>query len=378
MFSVIHFLEFMAKFSKLCVIYNMAAKYRAPIFQLMDREMDIDWYYGYQIDDIKEMDSSLLKKVTKLRRTNIIGPLYWQHGVMSLINQSEYNTFLALGELFSLSTWGLLIKRKLFYKNKKIYLWSHGWYGREGIIKRWMKKIFFGLSDGTFLYGNYARDIAIQQGNNPDKLWVIHNSLDYATHLKLRETLLPSDLYKDHFNNSDPTLVFIGRLTRVKHLDMVIQAVHTLNLKGRNYNVVFVGDGEERKNLEKLAVETNVNVWFYGGCYDDAQTAQLIFDADLCVSPGNVGLTAMHSMVFGTPVLTHSNFANQMPEFEAIIDGVTGSFFEEGSVDSLSRAIVKWFDGHKDRNLTRELCFKEIDSSWTPKFQLDCLNKYIY
>ena len=127
---------------KLCVIYNMAAKYRAPIFQLMDKEMDIDWYYSNQIGDIKEMDSSLLKKVTRLQRTNIIGPLYWQHGVMSLINQSEYNIFLALGELFSLSTWGLLLKRKLFYKDKKIYLWSHGWYGREGIIKRWMKKYF--------------------------------------------------------------------------------------------------------------------------------------------------------------------------------------------------------------------------------------------
>ncbi len=364
--------------SKLCVIYNMAAKYRAPIFQLMDREIDIDWYYGHQIDDIKEMDSSLLKRVSKLRRSNILGPIYWQHGVVSLINRSEYNIFLILGDLFSLSTWTLLLKRNLFYRDKKIYLWSHGWYGREGRIKRWLKKKFFGLADGTFLYGNYAKEIAIQQGNNPDKLWVIHNSLDYATHIKLRETLLPSDIYKDHFNNSNPTLVFIGRLTRVKHLDMVIQAVHDLKLKGKNYNVVFVGDGEERKNLEKLAVETNVNVWFYGGCYDDAQTAQLIYDADLCVSPGNVGLTAMHSMVFGTPVLTHSNFANQMPEFEAIIDGVTGSFFEEGSVDSLSRAIVKWFDGHKDRNLTRELCFKEIDSSWTPKFQLDCLNKYIY
>ena len=101
--------------AKICVIYNMAAKYRAPIFQLMDNEMDIDWYYGYQIDDIKEMDSSLLKRVTKLRRSNIIGPIYWQHGAASLINNPTYDIFLALGDLFSLTTWGLLIKRKFYY-----------------------------------------------------------------------------------------------------------------------------------------------------------------------------------------------------------------------------------------------------------------------
>lgn len=360
---------------KLCVIYNMAAKYRAPIFQLMDKKLDIDWYYGYQIDNIKEMDDSLLKNVTKLNRSNFIGPFYWQHGVANLINNDKYKSYVILGDLFSLSTWYLLIRKKLFNHNKKVYLWSHGWYGREGRLKRWLKKCFFNLADGTFLYGNYAKQVAIQQGNYSDKLWVIHNSLDHDTHVELRKKLCSSNIYSDYFKNSDPTLIFIGRLTKVKHLDLVIQAVHDLKSKGENYNVVFVGDGVERDNLEKLAKEKDINVWFYGACYDDTQTAQLIFDADLCVSPGNVGLTAMHTMSFGTPVMTHSNFPNQMPEFEAIIDGETGGFFLEGSVESLSENISKWFKTHKDRELTREKCYNEIDSNWTPEFQLNRIKK---
>ncbi|MBD5584535.1 MAG: glycosyltransferase [Clostridia bacterium] len=363
------------KMSKICVIYNMAAKYRAPIFQLMDKKFDIDWYYGYQIDDIKEMDASLLQNVAKLKRTNLFGPFYWQHGVLPLIHNLDYTTFIALGDLFALSTWGLLIKRKFLYRDKKVYLWSHGWYGREGRIKRWLKKKFFGLADGTFLYGNYAREIAIQQGNNPDKLWVIHNSLDHAKHIELRKTLTSSNIYENHFNNSDPTLIFIGRLTKVKQLDLIIYAVHNLKLKGENYNLILVGDGEERKNLEVLAKKLNVDVWFYGGCYDDSQTAQLIFDADICISPGNVGLTAMHTMSFGTPVLTHSNFANQMPEFEAIKEGETGSFFSEGSIDSLVQSISNWFKTNKNRESVRKKCYEEIDSNWTPEFQLNCLLK---
>ena len=355
---------------KLCVIYNMAAQYRAPIFQLMDNEFDIDWYYGSKIDNIKELDDSILKNVTKLDRSNFVGPLYWQHGVINLIN-NEYQSYIILGDLFSLSTWTLLIKNRILNKKKKIYLWSHGWYGRENKLKRWLKKCFFNLADGTFLYGNYAKRIAIQQGNNPEKLWVIHNSLDHSTHVKLREKLPKSNVYHDYFKNIDPTLIFIGRLTKVKQLDLLIRAVSILKSKGENYNIVFVGDGVERNNLERNAKDHNLNVWFYGSCYDDTQTAQLIFDADLCVSPGNVGLTAMHAMSFGTPVLTHSNFPNQMPEFEAIIEGETGAFFLEGSIESLSENISKWFNTHKDRELTREKCYKEIDTNWTPEFQLN-------
>lgn len=57
--------------SKLCVIYNMAAKYRAPIFRLMDKEFDIDWHYGHQIGDIKEMDASELKRVARTGRKSL-------------------------------------------------------------------------------------------------------------------------------------------------------------------------------------------------------------------------------------------------------------------------------------------------------------------
>lgn len=360
----------------LCVIYNMAAKYRAPIFRLMDREMEIDWYYGYQIGDIKEMNPTELKRVTRLKRINL-GPLFWQCGVVKLLNDNRYQQYLMLGELFSLSTWIMLLKKRLFHPKKKIYLWSHGWYGREGRVKRWLKRRFFGLADGTFLYGNYARQVAIKQGNDPNKLWVIHNSLDYETHLKLRDQLKPSDLYRNHFGNDNPTLIFIGRLTKVKQLNLVIKALDRLGKRGKQFNLVLVGDGEERVNLEQLAAESDANIWFYGGCYDDCQTAQLIYDADLCVSPGNVGLTAIHTMAFGTPVITHSNFSNQMPEFEAIKDGKTGTFFKEGDIDDLANTIELWFKTHTDRNLIRQECYTEIDSSWTPQYQINIINNQL-
>ncbi len=356
----------------------MAAKYREPIFRLIDRHIDTDWYYGYPLDGIKELDSSILKRTSRLQRTNLIGPIYWQKGVHSLISNPEYNTFIALGEPFALSTWMLLIKKRLFYRNKRIFLWSHGWYGNESRLKKWIKNLFFGLADGTFLYGNHAREIAARCGADTEKLFVIHNSLDYEQHIALRNTISESDIYTRHFGNSHPTLIFIGRLTKTKQLHLILEALAILRDKGEEYNMVFVGDGEERKGLEKIAESLLLPVWFYGSCYDEAENAELIYNADLCVSPGNVGLTAIHSMTFGTPVLTNSDFSTQMPEFEAIREGSTGSFFEKGSKDDLAAAISGWFaaPGYSRKHI-RQACYEEIDSSWTPEFQLDVMKKHL-
>ena len=360
---------------KLCVIYNMAAKYRAPIFQLMDVEMDIDWYFGEPIGDIKGLEPETLKNATIIKRKTWKG-LIWQKGVLKHLRSQDYDKYLMLGEPFTLSTWAFMLLKKIIAPNKKIYLWSHGWYGREGFVKKWIKRIYFGLSDGNFLYGNYAREVAIQQGNNPDKFWVIHNSLDYDKHKKLRESISISSIYRDYFGNDNPTLIFIGRLTKIKKLNQIIEAVAQLKMKNECYNIIFIGDGKESDYLKKLSTKLDIPVWFYGSCYDEAKNAELIYNADLCVSPGNVGLTAIHTMTFGTPVLTHSNFPNQMPEFEAIHDGKTGAFFTENSVESLASGISGWFSAtNYSRENIRHNCQEEIDNYWTPQFQLEVLRQ---
>ena len=159
---------------------------------------------------------------------------------------------------------------------------------------------------------------------------------------------------------------------------MLIDAVSYLHQQGKDYNLVFVGDGERKASLMEKVKEKGMenSVWFYGACYDETVNASLIYNADLCVSPGNVGLTAMHSLVFGTPVITHNDFEWQMPEFEAITENVTGAFFEKDSVPSLTKTIEDWFANHgNEREVVRKACTDEIDNYWTPDFQMDVIRK---
>ena len=60
------------------------------------------------------------------------------------------------------------------------------------------------------------------------------------------------------------------------------------------------------------------------------------------VSPGNTGLNAVHALSYGTPVGTHNNFNNQMPEAAIIEDKMTGFFFNEDDSEDLSLKIDLW------------------------------------
>lgn len=366
--------------TKLCLIYNFAQHYRTSIFRLIDQAYDCDFFFGDSYLNVKKMDYSLLKGKVAEGPIRHIGSWSYRPGIQKLLCK-DYDAYILLGESRSLSTWLFCLRARFFHPKKRVYFWSHGWYGKESKAERIAKKLLFKLpKGGSFLYGNYSRELMIKEGFNPDKLYVIHNSLAFDEQVALRKELMPTRIYQEHFGNDNPNLMFVGRLTRIKKLDQVLRAMALLKGKGQNYNMTFIGGGETQAELQKLASELGLedNVWFYGPCYDEKELCGLIYNADLCVSPGNVGLTAMHTMVFGTPVLTHNDFNHQMPEFEAIHEGDTGSFFKIDDVESLADGISMWFIEKKDkRDEVRRACMKEIDKNWTPQFQIEVIKHVI-
>lgn len=364
---------------KLVQTDNIAAHYRASIYLLMAKELGCDFCFGDSIgEDIKKMDYvSVPTKIIEVHNMRLGHGITWQKGVTKLL-QMNYDRIIYVGETRCLSTWWSLICGR-FHRNMKTYVWTHGWYGKETVWEKLVKKIFLRLpTGGVFLYGNYARNLMIKEGFDKNKLYVIHNSLDYEKQKATRSDLRVRPIYKNHFGNDNPNLFFVGRLTEVKKLDMVLNAMALLRDKGQGYNMTFIGDGVVKDELEKLTKKLGLDnhVWFYGACYDEKVLGEMIYNADLCVAPGNIGLTSMHTLVFGTPALTHNDFPHQMPEFEAIREGDTGTFFTRGSVESLAEKISKWFAEKSDkREDVRKACMAEIDNYWTPQYQIDILRK---
>lgn len=359
---------------KLCLIYNFAQHYRANIFTLIDRELGADFVFGDSMSDVKKMDYMLLRgMVTETHTVHFSGGWYWQPRVVAQLFKN-YDCYILLGETRALSTWVFCVLARLLKPNKKVFFWSHAWYGKETWMEKLIKKIMFRLPNGgVFCYGRYARELMIKEGFNPNKLFVVHNSLAYEKQVELRKSLKETAVYKVHFGNEDKNLFFIGRLTSVKRLEQILYAMAICRDRNINYNLTFIGGGEKESELRTLATSLGLEkrVWFYGPCYDELELSSLIYNADLCVAPGNIGLTAMHSMVFGTPCITHNDFPYQMPEFEAIIPDKTGAFFKRDNIRDLAECIDDWFllNG-SDRAAVRKACMEEIDKEWNPYFQM--------
>ena len=366
---------------KIAMVFPFAPSYREPIYQLMDKSFNIDWYFcGNATRNMKIFDYKLLKHCNlSIKEKHIIGPITYYSGLRN-IDFRQYDVVICSGVIRCLSESWLLQKVSCHFKGKKLYLWTHGWYGKESKIQSIIKKIFFRKVDGFLLYGDYARGEMLKKGFDANKLFVIKNSLDYDKQLELRKGMKSSSIYKEHFENDNPNIVFVGRLTAVKKLNQLIDAVSLLQKKGDAINVTFVGDGEMKQALQQLVLDKNLEkfVWFYGASYDETNNAELIYNADLCVAPGNIGLTAMHALMFGCPAISHNDYKWQMPEFEAIKPGVTGDFFERDNVESLANCISNWFKSKENcRENIRQQCYQEIDNCWNPHYQLSVLKSVL-
>ncbi len=161
---------------------------------------------------------------------------------------------------------------------------------------------------------------------------------------------------------------------------MIIDSVRLLKDEGIYTNVIIVGKDTEGVNIDLYSQKQGLNsqAWMYGPCYDDKTLGELFYNADVCVSPGNVGLTAIHSLTFGCPVITHGNFPYQMPEFEAIRPGITGDFFEQGNTFDLKEKIKAWISKTpQERERARAAAYDEIDRKWNIHYQIDVIKKVI-
>lgn len=364
---------------KVCFFNQSSVHYRKNVFMLMDRELGINFFFGDSRKQgaIKELDTACLKNFKGYFHNIGFGPIYWQNEAIRLL-WSDYTDLFTTATHYCLSAWVILLFAPVF--GKRVYLWSHGAYGNERGIKKWLTIWKMKRATSSFLYGNYAKQILTKWGVPEEKLHVFYNSLSYDEQLELRKTIQPTSFYQEHFRNEYFNLIFIGRLTTVKKLDMILRAMSLLRNYGIYVNITFVGNGPKENELKALTREIGLEavVWFHGSCYEEKQLANIIYNADLCVSPGDVGLTAMHAMTYGTPVISHNNICHQMPEFEAIEEGKTGSFFYENDVEDLAKCIQSWLTNNMDREQIRQNCYDVIDNKYNPHFQVKMIKKVIF
>lgn len=306
-------------------------------------------------------------RATPLRRLR--GELLWQGGVIGRALSPRYDAIVFLASMNFASTWIAAPLARL--SGKRVLFWAHGWTRPERGLKRLIRRCYFRLAGIQMLYGRRARRIAIGEGFDPRSLWVIYNSLDYPEQRRQREAVDPAELpalRAELFGDPDlAVVVCTTRLVALRRLDQLLRAVAAMP---RKVGVLLVGDGPERARLEALASELGVAARFVGACYDEAQIARYVMCAAVAVAPGKVGLTAMHCLAYGVPVVTHDDPGDQMPEWEAIVPGRTGDLFRRDDEADLARVVARWIDGVRDRDAVARDCIAAVERFYNPSFQV--------
>lgn len=373
--DVILLLASKKRMKKACCIFNYGPHYRKAIYTLMDKSLHCDFYLGDKAPDcIKKMEYGLLRGFKReLGYTKSGVSTFWYlKGAMAPILSKHYNTYITTGDSSNLTSWVLLLWSKL--SGKKVILWGHGWKRTNNWKGDLLDSMYWRMADHMLIFSHYAIQHMAEKGIADGKMSCIYNSLDYDEQLKWRKSVKKNNIYAEHFGNGYPTIIYIGRLQKRKKIDLVLYAMAMLKRRQVNVNFVCVGGDDEGLALHQMAesMGLSANVWLYGALYDEKIKAELIYNSYVCVSPGNVGLTVVDALNYGTPVVTNDSFELQMPEFEAINPGLTGSFYKNGSPESLAAEIEKWIDRRRTLRWDEVAaeCYKVVDEKYNPHHQM--------
>jgi glycosyltransferase involved in cell wall biosynthesis len=134
---------------------------------------------------------------------------------------------------------------------------------------------------------------------------------------------------------SDPTIVFIGRLKKHKLPHHAIQAFCIIKKQIPNAKLWVIGRGYLRNKLEKINVKDTT---FYG-YVSDAQKYELLSRAHLTLVPAireGWGLVVIEANAMGTPVIAYD-----VPGLrDSVQDGQTGTLVKQNSPSGLAFSAV--------------------------------------
>ncbi len=136
-----------------------------------------------------------------------------------------------------------------------------------------------------------------------------------------------------------PLVLYIGRLVPWKHVDRIIDAVHSVTEQGIPATLVIVGTGPNEKQLRKHAASLKGTVLFVGSQTPE-DTQSILKEADIVVlnsSYEGLSHVLIEALLQGKAIIATDAGGNN----ELITDGVNGMLIPVGDTGALASAIVR-------------------------------------
>jgi len=184
--------------------------------------------------------------------------------------------------------------------------------------KKTRKKILEN-SDKVIVVSNFLKKLAMKIGVQEERIKVIYNSIDFLDIIGDSKVDLKKEL-----NITDKVILTNARLTPWKGVDMLIKIMPQLIKKYEKIRFIIISEGPERKNLEKLAVDLDVeeHVFFAGRVSRELVVEYLKISDVFVLNTNYEGMShvLLEAMKVGVPIITTKAGGNP----ETIKDKETG------------------------------------------------------
>jgi len=237
---------------------------------------------------------------------------------------------------------GLLSLPAKWLRRKKMLLTVHGSdinsVSKHNIIKYSITKFVLQQSDHIIaVSSDLKKKILLSYGLKGDKISVIDMGMN-------SQIFYPSTS-KHQLSNSDLHLLFVGRLTPVKGLNVLINALELVQKKTeKTIKCSVVGDGEKLREYKELVSSLSLdNSVEFLGIKSQSEIADIMRKVDSVVVPSyeeGFGLVAIEAFACGKPVI-----ASNTGGLKSLVKHEKNGFlFTPGDENSLSEIILQFLN----------------------------------
>ncbi|WP_428937455.1 glycosyltransferase family 4 protein [Fontivita pretiosa] len=237
------------------------------------------------------------------------------------------------------------------YHGVPTILWGHGYSKRDHPVRRWSREQVGRLANALLFYNHRVARRYIDNGWDPNRIFVALNALDQAPIQAARAAWLARPEKLRAFRESNglheaPMTLFVSRLDPDNRLELLLHAAARLRKSHPRHQVVIIGKGPAEQSLRRLATDLRLSehVRFLGAIYDEMKLAPWFLSASAFCYPTNIGLSILHAFGYGLPVVTGDDLERHNPEIEALEDQVNGLLFRDGDVAALADVLQRLFE----------------------------------
>lgn len=322
---------------KIVVVQPILSHYRQSLFELLvnDPKVKFTVVAGKEFNGVKVFNSTSKKIKANLENKKISlkgRKFYYQKGLFKVMKEEKPTDVIFGGPDFHFISTIVLSLYVILFTKIRVHYWTHGISKTNSIAIKKCLSFFYKKATSILTYESDGKK-SISEIIEKEKIYVVKNCLNESDYGFNKKDDNPHD------KSENFTILFSGRLTRNKQVDILIKAIQILVKENIPVSCNIIGGGEEKKELENLTRDLDLtNVINFTGAIYDNELELFFHKSDVFVLPGKVGLSIIHALSYGLPVVTTS-LPIHSPEVAVLQNNENAFFYNDLSSNDLAKSL---------------------------------------